>query len=104
MPLAMIGIAIKIITTLKTYRVHKISLGRQEVTGLHRGFLVRMRIVAFNPKRNCRAGDLVSSVSCVTLGKLLSVSVPYLVPRPRTRSVLKFAILRVMGRVKEERK
>ena len=75
-PPATIGIAIKIITTWKTYRVHKISLGRQEVTGLHRGFLVRMRIVAFNPKRNCRAGDLVSSVSCVTLGKLLSVSVP----------------------------
>lgn len=57
-PLATIGTAIKIITTLKIYRVYEISLEREEVTEL-----VRMRIGGFNPKRERKLSEIAGQVT-----------------------------------------
>lgn len=57
-PLATIGTAIKIITTLKIYRVYEISLEREEVTEL-----VRMRIGAFNPRRERKLSEIAGQVT-----------------------------------------
>ena len=62
-PPATIGIAIKIITTLKMYSVYEISLERQEVTELCRAFLVRMRTGAFNPKRERKQSEITGQVT-----------------------------------------
>lgn len=49
---------IKIITTLKMGRMHEISSGRQEVTGLGGSFLVGMRTRAVsNPRRERNLSD-----------------------------------------------
>lgn len=45
------------------YRVYEISLERQEVTELCRGFLVRMRIGAFNPKRERKQSEIAGQVT-----------------------------------------
>lgn len=78
-PQATIKIAIKT-TTLKMCRVYQISLGRQEVTRTVQGLPCRGRCGAFNLKRKEKlagyTGDLEPHLSCVTLGKWLSVSVP----------------------------